>query len=119
MAYIYALLSLLGGWIGSATGTFFNKKLENLATKQDIAEITRITRDIEARISNEVWVSQRNWQARRDVAYELAREAASFQESVIGLLAFWQAMQKTPGMMAIPNPEGATVLERHKKATEN
>ncbi len=42
MTYICVSLSLIGGWIGSATGTFFNKKLENLATKQDIAEF-RIT----------------------------------------------------------------------------
>lgn len=66
-----------------------------------------------------MWVIQRNWQARRDVGYELARKAASFRESVIGLLAVWQTMHKTPGMMAIPNPKGATALERHKNATEN
>ena len=119
MAYLYALLSLFGGWFGGMIGSYFSKKGENLATKQDIAEITRLTKDIESKISNEVWVRQRNWQAKRDAAYELVREAASFQESVVALVAFWRAMHNTPGIKDVANPESAAMLQRYRDATRN
>jgi hypothetical protein len=117
MGLLYAGLSLIGGWFGGYFGAYFNKKGENLATKEDIAEITERTKSIEAKISNEMWVGQRNWDLKRDAALEVMREAASFQESVIGLIAFWRAMHKTPGMMAIPNPEAAANLDRYKRCT--
>jgi hypothetical protein len=68
MPYVFALLSLIGEWCGGYFGSYAKKKGENLATKEDIAEVTRLTKDIESRISNEVWVDQRNWQAKRDAA---------------------------------------------------
>jgi hypothetical protein len=96
---LYAALSLVGGWVGGFVGTYFNKKGENLATKQDIAEITQTTKDIEAKISSEYWVRQRNFDMKREAAFELLRQAASFQESVVGLLSFgWpESAQKRNG----------------------
>jgi hypothetical protein len=114
---LYAALSLIGGWVGGFVGTYFNKKGENLATKQDIAEITQTTKDIEAKISSEYWVRQRNFDMKREAAFELLRQAASFQQSVVGLLSFWRTMYKTPGAMAVPNPEAAVGLNQHKNAT--
>jgi hypothetical protein len=112
-----ALLGVVAGLIGGFLTAFATQKGKNKAMAQDIAELTRVAKDIEAKISNEMWIGQRNWQAKRDVAYELARETATFQESVVGLLAFWNAMKSTPGMMAIPNPDARAVLDRHKNAT--
>lgn len=75
---LYAALSLLGGWFGGFFGAYFSKKGENLATKEDIAQITRVTKDIEAKISNDVWTRQRNWDMRREAAFGLVKELGSF-----------------------------------------
>jgi hypothetical protein len=114
---VYAMVSLLGGGLGGFVGTYFSKKGENLATKQDIAEITQTTKDIEAKISSEYWVRQRNFDMKREAAFELLRQAANFQESVVNLLSFWRTMDKTPGAMAVPIPEAPVALNQHRKAT--
>lgn len=57
------------------------KKGENLATREDIDNlldqvraVTTTTKEIEARISNEVWDRQKRWELKRDTLIEAARK---------------------------------------------
>lgn len=61
-------LSLVGGWLGAYLGSYLKKKGENLATHEDIDKlvdqvraVTQTTKEIEAKISNEVWDRQKRW----------------------------------------------------------
>jgi len=59
-------LSLVGGWAGAYLGSYLKKKSENLATHEDIGmlvdqvrAVTQTTKEIEAKISSDVWNQQR------------------------------------------------------------
>ena len=54
-------------------GSYAAKKGENLATKQDIAQLTKIAEGIKAEISDKVWDRQKQWEMRRDVVFEMVR----------------------------------------------
>jgi hypothetical protein len=63
---ILAILSAIGGWIGGFLGSYSKKKGENLATKEDFndlkeqtRQLTQATKEIEGRISHDIWNAQR------------------------------------------------------------
>jgi len=71
------VLSLLTGLFIGAIGAYFSgyskKKGENLATKEDIQDLTAQTalltqtaKEIEAKISNEMWDRQKHWELKKD-----------------------------------------------------
>ena len=72
---------LLGGLIVYVLKPFFGsysaKKGENLATKEDIAQITKAQEDIKAQISDYVWDRQEQWKLRRDSVIEVIRDISS------------------------------------------
>jgi hypothetical protein len=67
--------SLVGAFGGSYLASYLKKKGENLATHEDIQKLveqvkatTEATKAIEARIDNQVWKGQREWEMKRDAA---------------------------------------------------
>lgn len=75
-------LVLAGG--GAFFGAYFKEKGKNLATQEDIgkvveqvAAVTKTTKEIEAKISSEVWDRQKRWELKRDVLFELAKRVAA------------------------------------------
>ncbi len=84
-----ALLGVIAGMAGGFLSAYATQKGKNKAMAQDIAEITRLTKDIEAKISNEMWIGQRSWDLKRTAAFELAKEMGSFQEAVLKIYAAW------------------------------
>jgi hypothetical protein len=63
---------------------YLNKKGENLATHEDIDKVldqvravTTTTKEIEAKISNEVWDRQKRWELKRDAIFEGAKRVSS------------------------------------------
>lgn len=75
------VLTLIGGWLGGFFGTYFKKKGENLATKEDIGELTRRTKEIEAKIDDQVWDRQRQWELTRDGAIRLMEAQGRLDEA--------------------------------------
>jgi hypothetical protein len=51
-------------------GSYSAKKGENLATKEDIAQLTKIAEGIRAEISDKYWDRQKQWEMRRDAVYD-------------------------------------------------
>lgn len=74
---VWILSTLIGAFVGSFLGAYLKTKGENLATHEDLDKLikqmeatTNATKAIEARISNEVWDRQRQWEMKRDAILE-------------------------------------------------
>jgi len=65
------------------------KKGENLATKEDIAQITKVQEEIKAQISDNVWDRQRQWELRRDVVVDAVRALADLDGAVSEFYVAW------------------------------
>jgi len=88
--YVMLGLTTLGGaFVGSYLGSYLKKKGENLAKKEDIDDliaevhaVTTTTKQIEAKISNEVWDRQKQWELRRDASFAAAKAAGSVKDTL-------------------------------------
>jgi hypothetical protein len=96
------LTTLIGAWVGSFVGSYLKKKGENIATHEDInklveqvAAVTKTTKEIEAKISDEVWDRQRQWEVRKEALIELAKTLASFTNASISLDSAMRAIDPT------------------------
>jgi hypothetical protein len=77
------LAAIFGGG-GAYLGSYLKKKGENLATHEDVQQlvrqvsaVTQATKEIEAKISTEVWQRQRAWEIKRDTLFEVVRQLAA------------------------------------------
>lgn len=101
---IVPIISFVGGWLGSFVGAYLKKKGENLATQEDIgklveqvAAVTKTTKEIEAKISDEVWGRQRVWEMKRDAFFALMKAESRVTDALIGLSsALTTAKQNSP-----------------------
>jgi hypothetical protein len=94
-------LSLVGGWAGAYFGAYLKKKGENLATHEDIdklidqvAAVTQTTKEIEAKISDEVWDRQKRWELKREVLFEATRAVAGVEDALVRLHSVTQVEKK-------------------------
>jgi hypothetical protein len=76
---LVALASAFGGYLGA----YLKKKGENLATHEDLEKLvhqmaatTEATKAIEARISDEMWNRQRQWEMKKEIFVEATRTIA-------------------------------------------
>jgi hypothetical protein len=88
---IPVLAILVAGFVGYFTG-YMKKKGENLATHEDInkllekvSAVTAATKQIDAKISNDVWERQRRWELKREVLFEIARKLATLDDALVSL----------------------------------
>ncbi len=77
---------LIGALSGAYFGGYLKRKGENLATHEDVnklleqvSAVTTTTKEIEAKISSEVWERQRKWELRKDAVFEVMRELGTTQ----------------------------------------
>ncbi|HEX7728941.1 MAG TPA: hypothetical protein VF392_07890 [Terracidiphilus sp.] len=64
-------------------GSYAAKKGENLATKEDIAQITKSQEEIKAQISDKAWDRQRQWEMKRDAVFEVMRELGQLENALL------------------------------------
>jgi hypothetical protein len=100
-ALLAGVFSLVGGWAGAYFGGYITKKGENLATHEDIDKlvdqvraVTQTTKEIESKISDEVWDRQRRWELRREVLFEATRALAGIDDALVGLHSMTQVEKK-------------------------
>jgi hypothetical protein len=82
-----SVVTVLSAGIGAYIGAYLKKKGENLATHEDLDKLvvelkatTETTKSIEARISNDLWVSQKGWELKRDILMQWFRSAQEGNE---------------------------------------
>jgi hypothetical protein len=92
----FGLTALVSG-AGAYFGSYLKKKGENLATHEDIdklleqvSAVTKTTKEIEAKISDDVWSRQKRWEMKREVAFETAKKAARVTDRLSSLFAVCQ-----------------------------
>jgi hypothetical protein len=97
---INAAILLFGLYLKS----YFNKKGENLATKKDFtelkaqtAELRQTTKEIEAKIDDQVWNRQRQWEMKRDILFDATKRLSDVDGKILSLHTFWQ--HKTEGQI--------------------
>lgn len=93
-AGLAALMVFVGTLGGGAITAFWKKKAENYATKQDVAELTRITKKIEADISSDVWDRQKQWEMKREVIFDMSRKFSVVDDALSSMYSTRQYYRK-------------------------
>jgi hypothetical protein len=85
---IGVLTTILGVLVGYLTG-YAKKKGENRAMHEDIgkltnqvAAVTKTAKEIEAKISSDVWDRQKRWELKREVLFEATQRAAQLDDAL-------------------------------------
>ena len=98
---VWLALTTIGAWFAAYCGSYFRTKGENLATHEDIDKlvdqvraVTTATKEIEAKISNEVWDRQRQWELKREVLFEATKRLAELSDGLLGLNTLYQVQKK-------------------------
>jgi hypothetical protein len=81
---------LLGLFFGSFLEGYLKKKGKNLATHEDIDKlvdqvraVTKTTKEIEAKISSDVWDRQKQWEMRREVLFMAAKRVSELDDALL------------------------------------
>lgn len=85
----WVLATAGASFVGSYFGAYLKKKGENLATQEDIDKVvdqvravTRTTKEIESKISGELWDRQKQWDLRREAFFGLARSSTALRKCI-------------------------------------
>ena len=83
-------MGLVGAFLGSYLAGYLKEKGKNLATREDIEKlvdqvsaVTKATKEIEAKISGELWNRQKRWEMKRDVLFAAAKAIAEVDEALL------------------------------------
>jgi len=79
---IWALSVVIALFVGGYLKSYMSKKGENLATKEDVAEITQTQKRIENKISDEFWIKQRNRQLKEEIVLKAFKSAMVLQKAI-------------------------------------
>ena len=107
---LWVLSALLSLFIGGFLKSYVSKKGENLATHEDIqklvdqmAAVTKATKEIEAKISDDVWARQRRWELKREIALEAMKTIADLVWACTQLFALRREKEKIAGIKNLPS----------------
>ncbi len=94
---LIAALSAIAAFFGSYFGGYAKKKGENLATHEDInklvdqvSAVTSVTKEIEAKISSDVWDRQKHWELKRDISFEITKISGEVKDALLKYLSIFQ-----------------------------
>jgi hypothetical protein len=92
---ILLLYVLLLGW-GIYFKSYLTKKADNLATKEDFkdlkqqtSELRQATKEIEAKIDDQMWNRQRQWELKRDILVDVIKAMGEARNAQYGVIAAW------------------------------
>ena len=103
---------------------YLNKKGENLATHEDINKlvdqvrvVTTTAKEIEAKISNDAWDRQKQWELKRDAILNVAKTISQIEEALVGIESTLQVEQR-PTDLEFKNEILLRLQAWHKAAAE-
>jgi len=103
VAVIWLGLNFVVSGFGAYCGSYLKQRRKNLATHEDINElanqvhiITKATKEIEAKISSDVWDKQKRWELKREILLEATRKVGELEELLNTLNSILQTELKEP-----------------------
>jgi hypothetical protein len=106
---VTSLLTIAGSGIAAYYGAYFKKRGEDQAMKEGFAEVlrqttetTKATKAIEAKISEEVWDRQKQWELKREVLFDTARRMSTAWDILKNLENHLQTGIKNPAGKTAP-----------------
>jgi len=96
----WGLATVIGILIGYLAG-YAKKKGENKAMHEDIEKVveqisavTTATKNIEAKISSDVWDRQKKWELKREVLFDATKRIADIEDALLSLDSVLQLERK-------------------------
>jgi hypothetical protein len=87
-----AVIPFVTAGAGAYLGSYLKKKGENLAIHEDLSKlveqmkaVTQATKEIESKISSDVWDRQKAWELKRDILLGATKGIAEVEDALIGL----------------------------------
>ena len=74
------LTSLVTAGFGAFLGAYLQQKGRNLATREDLDKVVRVTEEIRAQVSGALWLEQTRWNSRREVYTKLLEHLGELRE---------------------------------------
>jgi hypothetical protein len=101
--YILWGLGLLSTGLAGYLAGYLKKKGENRAIQEDldkllvqVSVVTKATKEIEAKISSDVWDRQKHWELKREVLFEATKRLAEVEEALLAFNAMVQVRKLNP-----------------------
>jgi hypothetical protein len=115
----WGFVGLTGG-LGAYLGAYLKAKGEKLATREDFEELKRqtaalaqATKEIDTKISGELWDRQKRWELRRDLVFDAAKKSAEAKAALFKL--DWYYSKVAGGLQT----EGSMIWDRAHQDFEN
>jgi hypothetical protein len=111
-ADVWLLSVICALFIGGFLKSYMSKKGENLATHEDIEKlvdqvraVTTATKEIEAKISGEVWDRQKRWELRRDLLLDAVNKTGELDDAITNFHAVCMTEKMMQSLGKAPNNE--------------
>jgi len=102
VSWVLAIVPFISAAVGAYFGAYLRKKGENLATHEDINKlldqvraVTTTTKEIEAKISSDVWDQQKRWELKRDALFEVTKKLGLAQDALYTLGAVYKTNKQS------------------------
>ncbi|MGC2282950.1 MAG: hypothetical protein WA603_23270 [Candidatus Acidiferrales bacterium] len=112
LAILWALSVIVALVVGRFLKSYMSQKGENLATHEDIEKlvdqmraVTTATKEIEAKISDEVWDRQKRWELRRDLLLDAVKKSGEPDDAVTNFHAVCMTEKMMQSLGKAPNNE--------------
>jgi hypothetical protein len=99
----WGLTTLAGSFIGSYLASYLKKKGENRAIREDLDDllkqvraVTTTTKEIEAKISTDVWDRQKRWEMKREVLFEATRRLGALEDALGSMNVAYKSERESP-----------------------
>jgi hypothetical protein len=123
MDYLPIVVTAVVAGVGAYLGSYLKKKGENLATHEDVgklvaqvAAVTETTKQIEAKISHDVWDRQRKWEMKRDALFEALKDIGSMETCLNNYISTFDAAQQAPSERQLAwGDRKLEAIEQHDK----
>ena len=103
---------------------YYSKRGENLATKDDFndlkeqtRQLTIATKEIEAKIDDQVWNRQRRWEMKRDAVVSAIQAMSASEDALMVACSFYQMWRKDPTNKLVTDGYQTETLKWKRKIT--
>jgi len=120
LTWTFATICFFSGGVGAYLGSYLRKKGENLATHEDIdklveqvSAVTKATKEIETKISSDVWDRQKQWELKREILFDATKRLSEIENKLLSLHTFWRSR-----MAGEISDEASKIRLEHEYVTE-